>query len=422
MGTTYVDKIEIRGSENAGVDIERTATTVTDQHGDYKEIPSESLTAGYHRSLTRRKVMMMTFGAGIGTGQALHYETNVIPLAAYITIFIIIIGLGNTFHVRIYGYIEYYMSFIKCLAVILLIFFMFIITSGGITATNGPIEFTYWTNPGAFKNGIKGIAKAFVQAAFSFGGGEHIAVIAGEVADPRQTIKKTVRPVFWRMFTFFVVNIWLVGLCVPSDDSDLPSASGTLGSPFVIAIKRAGVYKLAHVIKGFIFLSVISCGITSVYVASSSLTALADTKIIHPFFGRKDSQGRPYVSIIISLGLGGGLCYLNVNSVGVIVYGWFSSLVAIATLFEWSSCYISLLRFREGLEAQGKDLRTLPFRGFLTSWAQYLSLIIVVLIFGCEFYLPCWPFGGRGSVKIFSGYLAAPLFYFDYFAYKLYYN
>jgi amino acid transporter len=134
------------------------------------------------------------------------------------------------------------------------------------------------------------------------------------------------------MFTFFVVNIWLVGLCVPSDDSDLASASGTLGSPFVIAIKRAGVYKLAHVIKGFIFLSVISCGITSVYVASSSLTALADTKIIHPFFGRKDSQGRPYVSIIISLGLGGGLCYLNVNSVGVIVYGWFSSLVKISSL------------------------------------------------------------------------------------------
>jgi amino acid transporter len=129
------------------------------------------------------------------------------------------------------------------------------------------------------------------------------------------------------MFTFFVVNIWLVGMCVPSNDSDLASASGTLGSPFVIAIKRAGVYKLAHVINGFIFLSVISCGITSVYVASRSLTALADMKIIHPFFGRKDSQGRPYVSIIISLVLGGGLCYLNVNSVGVVVYGWFSSLV-----------------------------------------------------------------------------------------------
>jgi amino acid transporter len=129
------------------------------------------------------------------------------------------------------------------------------------------------------------------------------------------------------MFTFFVVNIWLVGMCVPSNDANLVNASGTLGSPFVIAIKRADVYGLAHAINGFIFLSVISCGITSVYIASRSLTALADLNIIHPFFGRKDSQGRPYVSLAISLGLGGGLGYLNCNSVGVMVYGWFSALV-----------------------------------------------------------------------------------------------
>lgn len=152
-------------------------------------------------------------------------------------------------------------------------------------------------------------------------------MIAGEVADPRRTIRKTVRPIFWRMFTFFVVNIWLVGMCVPSNDTDLVNASGTMGSPFVIAIKRADVYGLAHAINGFIFLSVISCGITSAYIASRSLTALSDLQIIHPFFGRKDSQGRPYVSLVISLGLGGGLCYLNTNSVGTLVYGWFSALV-----------------------------------------------------------------------------------------------
>ncbi|CAI7603047.1 unnamed protein product [Penicillium pancosmium] len=501
------EKADTKGSGDVEIDIERTATAGTTHNGSSSDISAVG-SAGYHRSLTRRKVMMMTFGAGIGTGlwvgtgQALLYagpagtaltytltaiivyaqyssigemttykpvhggfirqcieyvdpawgfaigvnfwfawvmiipaeitaavsvlkywpETDVIPLAGYITIFLVVIALGNVFHVRIYGFVEYYMSFIKCFAVVLMIFFMFIMTSGGIAATNGPIEFRYWKNPGAFNNGIKGICKAFVQAAFSFGGGEHIAVIAGEVANPRHTIKKTVRPVFWRMFTFFVVNIWLVGMCVPSDDPDLNS-EGTLGSPFVIAIKRAEVYGLAHAINGFIFLSVISCGITSVYVASRSLTAMADMNIIHPFFGWKDKQGRPFVSLIISLGLGGGLCYLNVNSVGVIVYGWFTSLVAIATLFEWSSCYIAHLRFRQGLKAQGKDLRTLPFRGFLTPWAQYLSLTIVAFIFGCEFYLSCWPFGEKGSVKtFFASYLAAPLFVFDYFAYKWYYK
>ncbi|KAJ5925043.1 Amino acid/polyamine transporter I [Penicillium verhagenii] len=501
-------KIDIKGNAENEIDIERIATSATEQHGVSKEIPAAD-TAGFHRSLTRRKVMMMTFGAGIGTGlwvgtgQALYYAgpagvaltytltamivyaqycsigemitykpihggfirmcmeyvdpalgfaiginfwfswvmiipaeitaavsvlkfwpaTDALPLAVYITIFLVVIALANLFHVRIYGYIEYYMSFIKCAAIILMIFFLFIMTSGGIPATHGPIEFRYWKNPGAFKNGMKGIAKAFVQAAFSFGGGEHIAVIAGEVKNPRQTIKKTIRPVFWRMFTFFVVNIWLVGMCVPSDDSNLATASGTLGSPFVIAIKRANVYGLAHAINGFIFLSVISCGITSAYVASRSLTALADLNIIHPFFGRKDTQGRPYVSLAISLLLGGGLCYLNCDSIGTVAYNWFSSLVAIATLFEWSGCYISHLRFRQGLKVQGKDLSKLPFKGLLTPWAQYFSLIIVVFIFGCEFYLSCWPFGEKGSAKtFFSTYLAAPLFVFDYFVYKFYFK
>lgn len=94
--------------------------------------------------------------------------------------------------------------------------------------------------------------------------------------------------------------------------------------------------------------------------------------------------------------------------------------MAIATLFQWSGCYISHLRFREGLKAQGKDLKSLPFKGFLTPYAQYLSLIIVVFIFGCEFYLSCWPFGEKGSPKtFFSTYLAAPLFAFDYCAYKV---
>ncbi|KAL4998876.1 amino acid permease-domain-containing protein [Aspergillus recurvatus] len=480
----------------AGIDIERIATPPTEINGSIAPINPDNV--GYHRSLTRRKVMMITFGAGIGTGlwvgtgQALHYAgpaglavtytltavivyaqycsigemttylpvhggfirqcsefvdpafgfaiginfwfawvmiipaeitaavsvlqfwpaTNAIPLAAYITIFLAVMALANVFHVKVYGYIEYYMSFIKCAAVVLMICFLFIMTSGGIPATHGPIIFSYWKHPGAFNNGIKGIAKSFVQAAFSFGGGEHIAVIAGEVASPRSTIRKTVRPVFWRMFTFFVVNIWLVGMCVPYDDSGLINGSGTLGSPFVIALKRADVWGLAHAINGFIFLSVISCGTTSVYVASRSLTALADLGIIHGAFGKKDGAGRPWAAIALSLAIGGGLCYLNVDGTGSVVYGWFSSLVAIATLFQWASIYIAHLRFRNGLRAQGKNLADLPFKGLLTPYAQYFSLLIVLFIFGCEFYLACFPFGEKGSAKsFFSTYLAAPLFF-----------
>lgn len=73
------EKSIAKASANTEIDIERTATSGSEQHGSSKEIPSAAPTAGYHRSLTRRKVMMMTFGAGIGTGlwvgtgQALYY-------------------------------------------------------------------------------------------------------------------------------------------------------------------------------------------------------------------------------------------------------------------------------------------------------------------------------------------------------------
>lgn len=118
-------------------------------------------------------------------------------------------------------------------------------------------------------------------------------------------------------------------MCVPYNDENLISGSGTMGSPFVIAIEKPGVMWFAHIINGFIFLTVISCGITSAYIVSRSLTALADLSIIHPFFGRKDSLGRPYIFMGISLVIGGGLCYLNCNNEGSIVYGWFSPLVRI---------------------------------------------------------------------------------------------
>lgn len=250
-----------------------------------------------------------------------------IPLAGYITLFLAVTAIPNIFPVRMYGHIEYGMSWFKILAIFVVIAYMFIMTSGGIAATNGPIEFKYWKNPGAFTD-MKGLSKAFVQAAFSFGSAQHIAIIAGEAIKPRKTVKAVVFPIFWRIFLFFILNIWLVGMCVPYDDTDLVNGSGTIGSPFVIALKRGNQYWLAHTINGFIFLTVISCGITSFYISSRSLTALADIALVHPVFGKKDSAGRPWLALLISGTIGGGLCYLNVNSTTIEVYNWFSSLVS----------------------------------------------------------------------------------------------
>lgn len=251
-----------------------------------------------------------------------------IPLAGYITIFFAISAIPNFFPVRMYGHIEYGMSWVKIVAIFIVIAYMFIMTSGGVAATNGPIEFKFWKDPGAFTN-MKGLARAFVQAAFSFGSAQHIAIMAGEATKPRKTVKSVVMPIFWRIFLFFILNVWLVGMCVPYTDTDLVNGEGTIGSPFVIALKRGEQYGLANVINGFIFLTVISCCITSFYVSSRSLTALADIALVHPIIGMKDSAGRPWLALIVSGSIGGGLAYLNVNSTAIEAYNWFSSLVSL---------------------------------------------------------------------------------------------
>ncbi|KAK7524851.1 amino acid transporter [Phyllosticta citriasiana] len=355
----------------------------------------------------------------------LHYwETSYkVGIAVWITIFLVIIAFINIWPVKLYGEVEFWFSFLKCLALVAIIFFMVVMTSGGINATGGPIEFRYWKNPGAFVNGIKGIATAFVQAGFSFGGGEHIAVMAGEANDPRETVKRSVRPLFWRMFTFFVVNIWLVGMCIPYNEPNLINASGTMASPFVLAVRHSDLYGLAHALNAFILITVISCGITSAYIASRTLCALSDLNWIHPVFGKKDNQGRPYVAMAVSMVLGGGLCYLNCNNTAIEVYNWFSSLVGISGFLQWGTIYWMHIRFRKGLKAQGISAKSLPFYDMFAPWSQYVGLLVIFLIMAAEFYLAIWPFDAKPSAEnFFATYIAAPLFVIDYFAYKWWYK
>ncbi|KAI9731033.1 MAG: hypothetical protein M1834_005496 [Cirrosporium novae-zelandiae] len=349
--------------------------------------------------------------------------TEKIPIAGYITIFLVFMSLFNIFEVKWYGHVEVVMNMIKVTALMIIMFFMVIMTSGGIPATHGPIEFRYWKDPGAFPNGFKGICKAVLQAAFSCTSAGYIAVCAGEMINPRRTIKKAIQPLFWRMVLFYVVNIWLVTMCVPWNDPDLNNKSGTLASPFIIAVKRAGVPVLADILNGLILITVTACGITAIYIASRALTSMSELGIIHPIFSKKDTRGRPRLALIVSGTLGGGLTYLNCNDTAQVVYSWLSSLVGVSAFLGWALIYISHLRFRAGLRAQGIDHRSLPFYSWMVPWGQYLGLVLCFCFLAAELYFALWPFGGEPSAEgFFSTYISPPLFAIDFLLYKWYFK
>lgn len=177
---------------------------------------------------------------------------------------------------------------------------------------------------------------------------------------------------------------------------------------------------LAQAINAFIFVTVVSCGVTSFYISSRSLCALADNGIIHPVFGRKDSKGRPWLSLIICTLIGGGLCYLNLNNTAVEVYGWFSSLVSVATFNQYLTILVTHLFFRRAIEKQGIGLKNLPFRAPFAPYTQYAAMVLTLFFMGCEFYLALFPFGESPSAKaFFTVELALPLYPIYYFGYKV---
>lgn len=213
-----------------------------------------------------------------------------INVAAWITIIIVLVLCLNIFAVAIYGEAEFIFASIKIVTIIGLLLLALIIDLGG-----GPDHdrrgFRYWNDPGAMRAYIAGGAKGrflgwfstLVNAAFSYGGVEMVACAAGEAANPRRNIPKAVRRVFWRILFFYVLGSLAIGVLVPYNDPRLldarkHSSSNGAASPWVIAIKRAGIPVLPSIINAVILTSASSSANAFLYTGSRYLYALAQNR------------------------------------------------------------------------------------------------------------------------------------------------
>lgn len=210
-----------------------------------------------------------------------------INIAAWISLIIVLIICLNIFAVAIYGEAEFIFASIKILTIVGLIIFAFIIDLGG-GPTHDRLGFRYWNNPGAMKEykgtgatgRFLGFFSVLVNAAFSYGGVEMVAVAAGEAENPRYNIPKAVRRVFWRILFFYVLGALAIGVLIPYNEPRLlgaieDGAPGGAASPWVIAVYRAGVPALPSIINAVILTSATSSANAFLYTGSRYLYALA---------------------------------------------------------------------------------------------------------------------------------------------------
>ncbi len=124
-------------------------------------------------------------------------------------------------------------------------------------------------------------------AGFSVGGTEVVAVTAGESDDPKKSMPKAIKQVFWRILLFYVLSIAVIGAIIPYTDPSLLRASSSISqSPFTIVFDRVGIAFAASVINAVILTSLLSAANSGVYTTGRMLYSLSSDKKAPKFLSK----------------------------------------------------------------------------------------------------------------------------------------
>jgi len=348
-----------------------------------------------------------------------YWNTSINPDVWVLIFYVTVISI-NFFGVRAYGEAEFVFSTLKVIAVV-----GFIILSIVLAANGGPVKSQhgaeYWHNPGAFANGFKGVASVFITSAFSFGGTELVGLTAAEADQPRKSLPKATKQVFWRILMFYMLSLLLITFLVPYNNPRLLGANSydVTASPFVIAIQDGGISGLPSVMNAVILISVISVGSSSVYATSRTLTALAEQGLAPKICGYIDRAGRPLVAIIIT-NVFGLISFIAASGKQEEVFTWLLSISALSSIFTWLSICLAHIRFRRALAAQGRNTDELAFTsqtGVIGSWYGVCLNTLVII---AQFWLALFPLQESPSaLGFFEGYLGFVILIIFYVGHKI---
>jgi lysine-specific permease len=332
----------------------------------------------------------------------------------------------NLLSVRAYAEAEYWFSSLKVGTVLIFLVVGVLMIAGLIGGQPG--GFSNWTlhDPASgtsapLVGGWIAALNVFLVAGFAFQGTEGVGLAAAETADPVKNVPKAIRSVFWRILLFYVGAIAVVGTLIPFNDPNLLRADeGHVAlSPFTLAFGHVPVvgYYAANFMNAVILSAVLSCGNSSMYVASRMLHAMAHSGKAPRVFSRLNRRGVPMVALLATT-LVSALAFFS-NQVGDHkIYQIFYNASSLTGFLIWLGIAICHLRFRKAWIAQGRSLADLKFKAKFYPYGQWLALgMFVFVIFGANigvFQAPVFSW-----FDFITGYLMIPLYLALYLLHKL---
>ena len=331
----------------------------------------------------------------------------------------------NLLSVKAYAEAEYWFAGIKVVTVVIFL------AVGGLMITgmigDHHAGFQNWTlsdpNSGTrapFVGGWTSVLAVFLVAGFSFQGTEGVGLAAAETTNPSKNVPKAIRTVFWRILLFYIGSIFVVGTLVGYNDPNLlhGDESHIAFSPFTMVFQmlpRFGYYA-ANLMNAVILSSVLSCGNSSMYVASRMLYAMSHSRKAPKLFSKLNRRGVP-VAALLATGLVSALAFFSTLVGDQKIYQIFYNASSLSGFLIWLGIAVCHLRFRQAWVAQGRSLDDLKFKSKFYPYGPWLAVtLFLVVLFGANigvFQAPVFSW-----FDFITGYLMIPGFVLFYLGHK----
>lgn len=332
-------------------------------------------------------------------------------------LFLFLLVVLNVLSVRSYGEGEFWFAAVKVFTVLIFLV-LGLLMIVGILGGESP-GFSAWTTGEApFVNGVNGMLAVFMVAGFSFQGTEIVGVSAGEAADPRRTVPRAIRTIFWRILLFYIGAIGVVAFLIPYTDPNLlnSSVSDISVSPFTLVFDRAGIAAAAAVMNAVILTSILSAGNSGLYASTRIIYALAVKGSAPKVLALVNRRGVPWVSLAVTTAVGGA-CFLSSLIGNGQAYAWLVNASGLAGFITWMGIAWSHYRFRRAFLAQGHHVSELPFTARFYPAGPILALIMCAVVIVGQSYIIIQ--GGGHAKELISSYIGLPLFLGLWWGHKL---
>jgi lysine-specific permease len=332
----------------------------------------------------------------------------------------------NLLSVKAYAEAEYWFAGIKVVTVIIFLGVGVLMIAGMLGNHSPGFQNWFLSDPktgsrAPFVGGFSAVLAVFMVAGFSFQGTEGVGLAAAETTNPTQNVPKAIRTVFWRILLFYVGSIFVVGTLISYTDPNLLHGDeGHIAySPFTMVFQqlpRFGYYA-ANLMNAVILSSVLSCGNSSMYVASRMLYAMSHSNKAPRLFRNVNRRGVP-VAALLATGSISALAFFSTLIGDQKIYQIFYNASSLTGFIIWLGIAICHLRFRKAWIAQGRSVDDLKFKSKFYPYGPWIALVLfLAVLFGANinvFEAPVFSW-----FDFITGYLMIPVFIALYLGHKI---